>query len=57
MLLPESPPVVVEYDGTCRHQDAFQRDQDKAADLTASGHLVICARVAVRCVSELAVPS
>ncbi|MCF3105445.1 hypothetical protein IPZ58_28210 [Streptomyces roseoverticillatus] len=41
MLLPGDPPVAVEYDGAYWHQDAFQRDQDKAADLTASGHIVI----------------
>lgn len=41
MLLRGSPPVAVEYDGAYWHQDALQRDQDKAADLTASGHIVI----------------
>ncbi|MEV5239569.1 zinc-ribbon domain-containing protein [Streptomyces cinnamoneus] len=41
MLLPGNPPVAVEYDGAYWHQDALQRDQDKAADLTASGHVVI----------------
>ncbi|MEV5950364.1 zinc-ribbon domain-containing protein [Streptomyces sp. NPDC051993] len=41
MLLPGTRPVVVEYDGAYWHQDAFQRDQEKAADLAASGHVVI----------------
>ncbi|MFE2159876.1 zinc-ribbon domain-containing protein [Streptomyces lydicus] len=41
MLLSGSPPVAVEYDGAYWHQDALQRDQDKTADLIASGHLVI----------------
>lgn len=41
MLLPGSPPVAVEYDGAYWHQSALRRDQNKTADLIASGHLVI----------------
>lgn len=41
MLLPGTPPVAVEYDGAYWHKDAFDKDQEKATDLMASGHLVI----------------
>nr|MDT0519809.1 zinc-ribbon domain-containing protein [Streptomyces sp. DSM 41633] len=41
MYLPGAPPVVVEYDGAYWHKDRFQQDAAKAADLSASGHLVI----------------
>ncbi|MGW0189394.1 zinc-ribbon domain-containing protein [Streptomyces sp. NPDC003362] len=41
MLLPGSRPVAVEYDGAYWHRDALERDQDKTADLIASGHRVI----------------
>ncbi|MFE7272549.1 zinc-ribbon domain-containing protein [Streptomyces sp. NPDC057623] len=41
MLLPGPTPVAVEYDGAYWHRDAVQRDLDKTADLTASGHHVI----------------
>ncbi|MFE9121456.1 zinc-ribbon domain-containing protein [Streptomyces sp. NPDC007172] len=41
MLLPGAPPVAVEYDGAYWHKDRIGKDQEKAADLTASGHIVI----------------
>ncbi|MFJ8637378.1 zinc-ribbon domain-containing protein [Streptomyces sp. NPDC093568] len=41
MLLPGPSPVAVEYDGAYWHRNAVQRDLDKTADLTASGHHVI----------------
>ncbi|MEU9623895.1 zinc-ribbon domain-containing protein [Streptomyces sp. NPDC048155] len=44
MLLPGTPPVAVEYDGAYWHKDAFRKDQEKAADLMASGHIVIRVR-------------
>ncbi|WP_447034583.1 zinc-ribbon domain-containing protein [Streptomyces sp. DSM 118878] len=44
LLLPGTPPVAVEYDGAYWHKDAFRKDQEKAADLMASGHIVIRVR-------------
>ncbi|MFB7136429.1 zinc-ribbon domain-containing protein [Streptomyces sp. NPDC056237] len=44
MLLPGHPPVAVEYDGAYWHKDAFRKDQEKATDLMASGHIVIRVR-------------
>ncbi|MGW0564440.1 zinc-ribbon domain-containing protein [Streptomyces sp. NPDC003016] len=44
MLLPGTPPVAVEYDGAYWHKDALGKDQEKATDLMASGHIVIRVR-------------
>lgn len=44
MLLPGTPPVAVEYDGVYWHKDALGKDQEKATDLMASGHIVIRVR-------------
>jgi hypothetical protein len=44
MLLPGSPPVVVEYDGTYWHREATVRDAQKSADLVAGGAVVVRVR-------------
>ncbi|MFE8940948.1 zinc-ribbon domain-containing protein [Streptomyces sp. NPDC007872] len=44
MLLPGTAPVAVEYDGAYWHKDTVRKDQKKAADLTASGYIVIRVR-------------